>query len=244
ARQRQPSVRRRKRRRPRHAGQPRLGRTVQVRVEQRDLPSRLAAERGEVEGERALADAPLAGPDRDQVPHAGQVGRDAPLQVEDLLENVRAAVPGDVVVTLHAREPDLREAIAYIEIRPAGRWPPCEGSAPPARTRAAAGSRPKALPEARAERSSPPDAAAGGAPAADPGAPAGPPLLHPGDAGCAPPPPRRGLYKGWRRRGAPRRPGPLPAADPRAPGGSARHAPRRGQGSRRRAAGWPAAPRP
>ena len=55
----------------------RLGGAVEVGVEDRDPKPAGAQRAGEMQGQRALADAALARADRDEVAHAGQPVRDA-----------------------------------------------------------------------------------------------------------------------------------------------------------------------
>jgi hypothetical protein len=62
---------------------------------------RARSARGQVQRQRALADAALAGPDGDEVPHGGEAARDPGALLDDLFEHPRAAVADDVVVALH-----------------------------------------------------------------------------------------------------------------------------------------------
>ena len=82
----------------RHA---RLRRAVEVRVQDRDpKPARPQGAR-ELQRQRALADAALAGADRHEVTHPGQPVGDAGALLRHLLEDAGPSVAGDVVVALH-----------------------------------------------------------------------------------------------------------------------------------------------
>ena len=83
-------------------GHARLGGAVEVRVEDRNPKPPGAQRAREMQRQRALADAALAGADGHEVAHPGEPVGDARALLGDLLEDAGASVAGDVVVALHA----------------------------------------------------------------------------------------------------------------------------------------------
>src|SRR5689334_19484955 len=83
------------------AGELRLAGSVEIDVEDRHGAAARAQRLGQLQGQRALADAAFARADRQAMAHARQALGDALAQAEHLLENLRAAVALDVEVGLH-----------------------------------------------------------------------------------------------------------------------------------------------
>ena len=87
--------------RPLDACHARLGRAVEVRVQDRNPEPPGAQSAREMQRQGALADAPLAGAHGDEMTHPGEPVGNAGALLGNLLEDSGAAVADDVVVALH-----------------------------------------------------------------------------------------------------------------------------------------------
>src|SRR5262249_45123156 len=85
---------------------------VQVRIEHADRQASPAERPREIRGDRALPDAALPRDDRHGRADGRHPGGEARLLGDDLLDDLRAAVPGDVAIALHV------SAASYPPARP------------------------------------------------------------------------------------------------------------------------------